>query len=115
LVSAGSMLYFLEHSPNVEIRGPDVAPVVKVLDDAGAKGVYADYWLAYPIDFATGERIAATPVDTVRDGGIDARVAPVTPSYYVLLRGGTRERALGPALDALGVSWKRTVAGRRLV
>jgi 4-amino-4-deoxy-L-arabinose transferase-like glycosyltransferase len=113
--SAGATLYFLENSPNVEIRGPDVAPVVKVLDDAHTNGVYADYWLAYPIDFATKERIKATPVDTVRDGKIDAAVAPVTPSYYVLFRGGTRDRALGPALDALGVSYKRTVAGPRFV
>ena len=115
LASVGTTLHFLENSPNVEIRGPDVAPVVKVLDAAGVKGVYADYWLAYPITFATRERIAATPVDTVRDGGIDARVAPATPSYYVLFRNGTRDRALGPALDAAGVSYKRTVAGRRFV
>ena len=37
----------------------DVGPLVSALDTLGLKHVYADYWLAYRLDFDTRERIVA--------------------------------------------------------
>ena len=37
----------------------DLGPLVSALDTLGLKHVYADYWLAYRLDFDTRERIVA--------------------------------------------------------
>src|SRR5207248_2448575 len=49
----------------------DLGPLVRTLDQLGVKRLYADYWLAYRIDYETGERIVAA------DGRSNAlRVSP---------------------------------------
>jgi 4-amino-4-deoxy-L-arabinose transferase-like glycosyltransferase len=112
VVLALSMLHFLEGTNNREVRGPDVRPLVAVLDQLDARRVYGDYWLAYPIDFATRKRIVATPVDVVREPAIDAVVAAGDPSYYVLWKGGSRDRNFGNALRRIGVGFRRVAVTR---
>lgn len=49
---------------NVHPRNPAIAPrgiqpLLRILNDAGIDRVYAQYWIAYRIDFETNERIVA--------------------------------------------------------
>ena len=39
----------------------DLRPLVRALDERGIRAAYAEYWLAYRLTLATGERIVATP------------------------------------------------------
>ena len=48
--------------PNFMGRGSylprDFGPLIRTLDRLGIKRVYASYWIAYRIDYETGERIS---------------------------------------------------------
>jgi 4-amino-4-deoxy-L-arabinose transferase-like glycosyltransferase len=48
-----------------------LASVVAELDQRGIRSVYASYWVAYRLDFETGDRIAATPFGDWRMARID--------------------------------------------
>lgn len=47
------------HPRNPAIAPRDIQPLLRVLDAAGIDRVYAQYWVAYRIDFETNERIIA--------------------------------------------------------
>jgi hypothetical protein len=48
------------HVPQPLPRAPrDMGPIVSTLDRLRLDRVYADYWIAYLVDFATKERIVA--------------------------------------------------------
>jgi 4-amino-4-deoxy-L-arabinose transferase-like glycosyltransferase len=47
------------HPRDPAIAPRDIQPVLHMLDDAGIDRVYAQYWVAYRIDFETDERIVA--------------------------------------------------------
>lgn len=47
------------HPRNPAIAPRDIRPLLRVLDDAGIDHVFAQYWVAYRIDFETDERIVA--------------------------------------------------------
>jgi hypothetical protein len=100
---------------NPDMQGPDVGRLVAALDHLGVDRAYADYWIAYPIDFATELRIIATPVDNVREPAYDRLVAAKSPSAYVLFHGGKRDFAFAHALGQLAVGYRRTIVGRFVV
>jgi hypothetical protein len=112
LMLSVSTLGSLAESTNFYIRGPALGALVAELDRQDTRRVYADYWIAYPLDFATENRIAASPVDAVRDPALDAVVAVGNPSSYVLWRNSARDKAFARALDAAGVGYERTEVAR---
>lgn len=89
----------------------DLSAAVAVLDREHITAVHADYWVAYRIDFETGERIIAAP-----SWGIDRyepythQVAASPRSAWVVTIGPQRD-ALLQALDGLGVSFTAQDAG----
>ena len=47
------------HPRNPAVAPRDIQPLVRILDAAGIDRVYAQYWVAYRIDFETNERVVA--------------------------------------------------------
>lgn len=65
-----------EHAP------PEIDPVIRHLDEAGIDRLWADYFVAYRITFATRERIIAAPVDASRyEPYVDTVRAAATRTY----------------------------------
>ena len=106
----------------------DLDPLVAALDARGITRVFADYWVAYRLDFATRERIVAaeTNMATVRRRG-DGRILPDRPQNhtesrypaydtlvrrldrppYALIAGSAEEARVGPLLRQAGYGRER--------
>ena len=72
----------------------NLTPLVSALDELHLDRVYADYWIAYRLDFATNERIIATYDDWqhwVTRGG------QVTPHPPIAVRWPPYQRTVAPA------------------
>ncbi len=68
--------------------------LVRALERAQVKTAFADYWVAYPIDFLSRERIIATPAPdtgTIRNVLWDEAVRRSPNPAYVFVRGAGRE------------------------
>lgn len=97
------------HIPQPVEKAPrDLAPLIGELDRLRLDRVYADYWIAYRLDFATRERIVAVesqfPVGRTVDGRV---VLPADPE--VRFRPYEREVAGSPRVGF--VFFRRTYAG----
>jgi hypothetical protein len=57
----------------------DLTPLIAALDRLHLDRVYADYWIAYRLDFATSERIVATYDDWLHWSTRDGQVTPDPP------------------------------------
>jgi hypothetical protein len=57
----------------------DLTPLITTLDRLHLDRVYADYWIAYRLDFATDERIVATYDNWLRWSTRDGQVTPDPP------------------------------------
>jgi hypothetical protein len=57
----------------------DLTPLIATLDKLRLHHVYADYWIAYRLDFATNERIVATYDDWLHWSTREGRVTPDPP------------------------------------
>jgi len=66
--------------------------VVASLDAAGVRFVRADHWMAYPLTFATDERILATELVLVRFPRYEAAVAAAGSSVAYVFREDSSER-----------------------
>jgi dolichyl-phosphate-mannose-protein mannosyltransferase len=80
------------------------------LERAGINRVYADYWIAYPLTFATRERISATPINGTRSLPLLSTVMAAPRSTYVAFTGRPLDDALRRAFDRLGVRYRRVEA-----
>jgi hypothetical protein len=93
-----------------------IGPVLRVLDERGVTQVFADYWAAYRIDLATGERLSATPfAGSTRDFALMARVRSSPRPGYVILDGSPSDEALGASLRARAIPYQRVAAGDYVV
>jgi 4-amino-4-deoxy-L-arabinose transferase-like glycosyltransferase len=112
-------------------RAPrDMTPLIDTLDRLRLDRVFADYWIAYRLDFATNERIVA--VENAFSGGTVRRntvVLPHDPNVryrpyereveaaprqgFVFFRRTYRSLPLVPLLEAHG--WKSTFVGPYVV
>jgi len=93
-----------------------LGPVLRVLDERGVTDVFADYWEAYRIDLATGERLSATPfAGSTRDVALMVRVRSSPRPGYVILDGTPSDQALGASLRARAIAYQRVVAGDYVV
>jgi hypothetical protein len=104
--------YGKTRSSAVFAYAPDTRSLVRVLDAHHVHAVFADYWIAYPLTFATDRRILATPVDVVREHGIARAVYATTPSTYVLYVHSDRDAALADDLAARGIGYDRVIVGQ---
>jgi 4-amino-4-deoxy-L-arabinose transferase-like glycosyltransferase len=89
---------------NPAIAPRDLRPLLRVLDDAGIDRVYAQYWVAYRIDFETDERIAAAESKLMSLRFVDGRPIPAAYSE-VRWRPYVREVNASPRVGFVFVVW----------
>ncbi len=112
VVTVAALIDFAERNPMVvDLSPPRLGGLEATLDAAGVDRVYADYWIAYPLTFETGERIVATPVDAVRSARLDEMVRDADPSTYVVFLDSQRDEALDSALHHRGHEHERIETG----
>ena len=96
------------------------APLIRELDVLHLDHVYADYWIAYRLDFATEERIIAADGDFRRLALRGGRLLPPVPGsgdtryapYDTTVRSGTYGYVFLPqTVDQLGIGGKLIEAG----
>jgi hypothetical protein len=89
--------------PFEDLSPKPVDGLVLALDTLEVDRVFADYWVAYRLTWETDGRVVASPLDLVRDPGLDAEVAaePV-PAFVTAVR---CKGHLQDALDAHGVRY----------
>jgi 4-amino-4-deoxy-L-arabinose transferase-like glycosyltransferase len=107
-----------------------VAPLIATLDRLGIDRVYADYWIAYRLDFATQERIIAaentfssvhyrggqaiaSPDPSSRHRAYERQVAAAPDHGFVFFRRTYRSLPIIPSLTAHG--YKRYPVGSLVV
>lgn len=99
-----------------DIAPLDIGPAVDALDRAGDRRVYADYWLAHRITFASDRRIVAAPLQVVRSQRDERTVAAAntagSPVPYVVVARSCYDRALRTMLDGTSVAFTSERAGR---
>ena len=85
-----------------------IGPLVHTLEANRAQDVFASYWIAYRLDFESGERIAATVVvGANRNDALDHQVRSSARPAYVFVIGSANERVANGDLERLGVATKR--------
>jgi hypothetical protein len=96
---------------SADLVPPRFAALERELQAEGVDRVYADYWLAYALTFASRERILASPVDSVRNPELLRLVAAAPRATYVTFEGGARDETLRRELEARDVRHRRVVVG----
>jgi len=92
------------------VQTEDLPAVVDVLEAEGVEAVYADYWLAYPLQFVAGDHVAVSSWYTPRFDDDAARVRAVPSPGWAAARGRPAEE-LTEALDATGARYRRREVG----
>ncbi|MCB0872177.1 MAG: hypothetical protein KDC36_02235 [Thermoleophilia bacterium] len=91
----------------------DIPAFVHRLERDGITGVHADYWLAYPIQYASEGALAVEPYGNSRFPNLDARVESTTPgavAYAIPV--GPEEVAIRDRLRAAGATARVIRVGR---
>jgi hypothetical protein len=91
----------------------DLAPLIRALERDRVATAFADYWVAYPVDFESRERIIVTPApDTgaIRNLAWDELVRSSENPAWVFLRGTGREQRARGRLERAG--YRRVEVGR---
>ena len=92
------------HPRDPAIAPRDIRPLLRVLNDAGIDRVYAQYWVAYRIDFETDEHIVAAESKLKSLRFVDGR--PVPGAYAgVRWRPYVREVNASPRAGFVFIVW----------
>ncbi len=79
----------------------ETASLIRALERAGARTAYADYWVAYLVDFDSRERLVVTPAPltgVTRNLAWAEEVRRSRSPAHVFVRGGGREERARPRL-----------------
>jgi 4-amino-4-deoxy-L-arabinose transferase-like glycosyltransferase len=87
-------------------------PLVRELRANDVDRAFADYWIAYRLTLATGERIVASPVQTLRYQPYETQVRAAPNPPYLFYRESCYEEKFLEYLDSRDVDAVRTTAGR---
>jgi 4-amino-4-deoxy-L-arabinose transferase-like glycosyltransferase len=80
----------------------DLSPLATVLETHGIRAVYGDYWLVYPLTFASAEQVVGVAVnDDLSKGVLDNRYSPylraaaATPDFaWIAATGSKRQQSI---------------------
>ena len=86
----------------------DMGPLIALLEREGEDRVFADYWIAYRLDFESGERIIATSTGFVRNQEYDDLVKADPSPAYVYVENSRQDDA---ARRRLARSYRRVTSG----
>lgn len=92
----------------------DAPAMADAIADLGVSAVYADYWLAYPLQFAAGDRFAVAALAVDRFPELEDRVARAAAPAFVAPLGVGSDRTAA-ALTSLGVSHRTHRVGRMML
>jgi Dolichyl-phosphate-mannose-protein mannosyltransferase len=82
----------------------NIGPLITLLEKEGQDRVFADYWIAYRLDFESGERIIATSTGFVRNQEYDELVKADPSPAYVYVEGSPQDDAARLRLEPRGYS-----------
>lgn len=80
----------------------NIGPLIALLEREGQDRVFADYWIAYRLDFESGERIIATSTGFVRNQEYDELVKAAPSPAYVYVEGSPQDDAARARLEPRG-------------
>lgn len=89
----------------------DTGPLRAVLGREGIDRVFADYWIAYRLDFETRERVVAASTGTERSPAYTAMVRASPSPAWVFVDGSNGARTFDLQLAAAGIRATRWRAG----
>jgi hypothetical protein len=84
----------------------ELGPLVRTLKAENIDAVYADYWIAYRLTFATREKIIAMGVPTNRYPPYEEYVRRSPRSAWVYVSGSIAEQHFTAALNAMRIPYK---------
>jgi hypothetical protein len=97
------------------IYSEDADDIVAVARQEGVEALYAEYWLAYPIQFAAGDALAVSALTVDRFPALEREVREAAdPPAFVTPEGDGAER-MDAALRSLGVRFQRRPAARAVL
>jgi hypothetical protein len=103
--------------PETAGTGPDASipaslrSTITGLEDAGVARVFADYWVAYRLDFESGERIIASPAKPVRNPVYDRMVRSDATPAYLFLRHSTHFDWFAKTMADRNIPWRSVRVG----
>jgi hypothetical protein len=87
----------------------DIGPLITLLEREGQDRAFADYWIAYRVDFESGERIIATSTGFVRNQEYDELVKADPSPAYVYVEGSPQDDLARRRLEPRG--YRRLTSG----
>ena len=94
------------YAPDVRVPA-DMAPLIKGLERLRVRHVFAHYWVAYRLDFESGERVRATPLSSVRNNDYLKAARRDRRSAYAFVAGSADEPLFRRGLRRLGIPFER--------
>ena len=116
VIGTSSLMTWSRRPPGAhDLAAGELRPLVRLLRNEKVETAFAEYWVAYRINFETKEQVTAASLGQVRHPPYQERVRSSDRPAYVLFRGSGPDSRLGPALDQLAVRHRRMEAGRYAV
>lgn len=116
VIGTSSLMTWSRRPPGAaDLAAGELRPLVGLLREEKVDTLFAEYWVAYRINFETKERLTAASLGTERHPPYQERVRSSRRPAYVLFTGSGPDGRLGPALDQLAVRHRRIEAGRYVV
>ena len=103
------------HPGNDDLSPAELGPLLEALSQEGVQTAFAEYWVAYRINFETKEAVTAASLGQVRYAPYQERVRASARPAYVLLKGSSHDERIGKGLRELAVPHRRMVAGGFIV
>jgi hypothetical protein len=94
------------YAPDVRVPA-DMAPLIRGLERLHVRHAFAHYWLAYRLDFESGERVRATPFYNVRNADYLSAARRDKRSAYTFVAGSADEPTFRKGLRRLGIPYER--------
>ncbi len=107
---ATSSYLALSRTPPPSPSSGDLQLATTTFRQADVRNIYADYWLAYPLQFTAGSRLSVAPLTTRRFSRAESAVDTAKAPGY-LTRAGTETQRFKNTLKALHVRYHEQPAG----
>ncbi|HEU5001169.1 MAG TPA: glycosyltransferase family 39 protein [Actinomycetota bacterium] len=82
----------------------DFGPLDSALKTHGISHAFADYWIAYRLDFESKETVTASPISPIRNVRIDGEVRSRPNPAYIFFRNSLPEYQFASQLSTLGIT-----------
>ena len=93
-------------APDVHVPA-NMGPLVDGLERLGVRHAFAQYWIAYRLDYESGERVRATPTTSVRNARYLAKARADRHAAYVFPAASATEPKFRAGLRKLGIPFRR--------